>query len=104
MRSMSYENFDSVKWIKSSSAGDGYAGLKGDAENYDIAKRTALTIAEKLDRDRYFGPEAIKQSTPDIALTRTQLSQIKAMTKRLGRSISLRDSGRLVCGSINGCV
>ncbi|KAF3782951.1 hypothetical protein EJ110_NYTH20265 [Nymphaea thermarum] len=79
--SISYENFDAVKWVSSSAAGFGYGGRKGDDDNYARAKRTAVTIAEKLDYDREYAPQALLDSTPDIAFTRTQLSQIKAKSK-----------------------
>ncbi|ABB04855.1 putative RNA dependent RNA polymerse [Raphanus sativus cryptic virus 2] len=78
---ISYKSFDEVKWISSSSAGYGYVGHKGDGDNYLKARRTAVTIAEKLDHDRNYAPEAINQSTPDVAFTRTQLSQVKVKTK-----------------------
>ncbi|UFK61914.1 RNA-dependent RNA polymerase [Silvergrass cryptic virus 1] len=78
---LSYKDFDSVKWMSSSSAGYGYEGHKGDDDNYKKAKKTAVTIAEKLNHDVNYGPEAIKESTPDIAFTRTQLSQVKVKTK-----------------------
>lgn len=81
VKALSYKDFDAVKWISSSAAGYGYRGHKGDADNYKLAKRTAVTIAEKLNHDRNYGPEAIQQSTPDVAFTRTQLSQIKVKTK-----------------------
>lgn len=77
----SYKDFDAVKWISSSAAGYGYPGRKGDPGNYEKAKRTAITIAEALDHDRSYGPRAIQESTPDIAFTRTQMSQLKAKTK-----------------------
>lgn len=80
-RSISYKDFDSVKWISSSSAGYGYVGCKGENENYHRAKRVAVTIAEKLNHDRTYVSEAIKESTPDVAFTRTQLSQLKVKTK-----------------------
>ncbi|QED42892.1 unknown, partial [Lomandra cryptic virus 1] len=81
VQSLSYQNFDAVHWMQSSAAGYGYVGRKGDNENYKRAKRTAVTIAEKLDHNRSYGPEAIENSTPDVAFTRTQLSQLKVKTK-----------------------
>eukprot|EP00262_Sarcandra_glabra_P006575 TRINITY_DN18911_c0_g1_i1.p1 TRINITY_DN18911_c0_g1~~TRINITY_DN18911_c0_g1_i1.p1 ORF type:complete len:478 (-),score=14.48 TRINITY_DN18911_c0_g1_i1:88-1521(-) len=78
---ISYKDFDSVKWIQSSAAGYGYKGRKGDFDNYAKAKRTAITIAERLDHSRDYGPEALLNSTPDVAFTRTQLSQIKVKSK-----------------------
>nr|CAH2618912.1 RNA-dependent RNA polymerase [Conifer deltapartitivirus]CAI5383868.1 RNA-dependent RNA polymerase [Conifer deltapartitivirus] len=81
VRSKSYLNFDEVKWLRSSAAGYGYVGLKGDNDNYSIAKRTAVTIAERLNHDRSYGPVALENSTPDIAFTRTQLSLIKVKRK-----------------------
>lgn len=77
----SYKNFDEVKWVRSSAAGYGYRGRKCDHDNYDRAKRTAVTIAEALDHDRNYGPQAILDSTPDVAFTRTQLSQLKVKSK-----------------------
>ena len=78
---LSYEDFDAVRWLSSSAAGYGYIGRKGDGENYKMAKRTAVTIAEALDHDRGYGPQAIFDSTPDLAFTRTQLSELKVKTK-----------------------
>nr|CAH2618890.1 RNA-dependent RNA polymerase [Subalpine fir deltapartitivirus]CAI5383990.1 RNA-dependent RNA polymerase [Subalpine fir deltapartitivirus] len=78
---LSYKDFDKVKYLRSSSAGYGYIGLKGAPGNYERAKRTAVTIAESLNHDPAYGPEAIANSTPDIAFTRTQLSQIKVKRK-----------------------
>lgn len=78
---MSYQYFDNVKYLRSSSAGYGYVGLKGDPGNYERARKTAVTIAEKLNHDPAYGPEAIANSTPDVAFTRTQLSQIKVKRK-----------------------
>nr|UZZ64748.1 RNA-dependent RNA polymerase [Camellia cryptic virus 1]UZZ64749.1 RNA-dependent RNA polymerase [Camellia cryptic virus 1]UZZ64750.1 RNA-dependent RNA polymerase [Camellia cryptic virus 1] len=78
---ISYKRFDDVKWIQSSAAGYGYIGRKGDNDNYSKAKRTAVTIAEALDHDRNYGPKALLDSTPDVAFTRTQLSQIKVKSK-----------------------
>jgi hypothetical protein len=77
----SYKDFDSVKWIASSSAGYGYTGHKGDHENYRIAKRTAVTISEMLNHNPNYVAEAVEQSTPDVAFTRTQLCQVKVKTK-----------------------
>lgn len=77
----SYKDFDSVKWIASSSAGYGYTGHKGDLENYRIAKRTAVTISEKLNHNPNYISEAVTESTPDVAFTRTQLCQVKVKTK-----------------------
>lgn len=81
VRAKSYKDFDTVKYLRSSSAGYGYVGLKGDPGNYERAKKTAVTIAEKLNHDPAYGPEAIAHSTPDVAFTRTQLSQIKVKRK-----------------------
>lgn len=78
---ISHKSFDSVKWIRSSAAGYGYKGAKGDFDNYLKARTTAYTIAKRLDVDRDYGPQAIKDSTPDIAFTRTQLSQVKVKSK-----------------------
>jgi len=78
---ISYTDFDSVRWLQSSAAGYGYVGRKGDDDNYRKAKRTAVTIAEKLDHDRSYLSQAIEDSTPDLAFTRTQLSQIKVKSK-----------------------
>lgn len=78
---ISYKHFDEVKWLQSSAAGYGYVGPKGQNDNYAKAKRTAITIAEKLDHDRGYGPQALRDSTPDIAFTRTQLSLIKVKSK-----------------------
>nr|CAH2618888.1 RNA-dependent RNA polymerase [Port Orford cedar deltapartitivirus]CAI5383888.1 RNA-dependent RNA polymerase [Port Orford cedar deltapartitivirus] len=81
VRAISYQDFDSVKWLRASAAGYGYVGTKGDNDNYHKAKKTAVTIAEKLNHDRSYGPQALESSTPDIAFTRTQLSQIKVKRK-----------------------
>nr|CAH2618954.1 RNA-dependent RNA polymerase [Japanese plum-yew deltapartitivirus]CAI5383965.1 RNA-dependent RNA polymerase [Japanese plum-yew deltapartitivirus] len=78
---LSYTNFDAVKWVHASAAGYGYAGSKGENDNYHKAKKTAITISEKLNHDRSYGPTALQNSTPDIAFTRTQLSQIKVKRK-----------------------
>ncbi|DAZ87288.1 TPA_asm: RNA-dependent RNA polymerase [Arceuthobium sichuanense virus 5] len=78
---ISFYDFDKVKWIPSSAAGYGYVASKGENDNYTKAKRTAVTIAEKLDHDRNYAPEALLQSTPDVAFTRTQLCQMKVKTK-----------------------
>ena len=43
---MSYQYFDDVKYLRSSSAGYGYVGLKGDPGNYERARKTAVTIAD----------------------------------------------------------
>jgi hypothetical protein len=81
VESISYKDFDSVKWISSSSAGYGYVGHKGDGENYRKAKRTAVTISELLNHNPAYATEAVVESTPDIAFTRTQLCQVKVKTK-----------------------
>jgi len=78
---ISYKDFDSVRWLQSSAAGYGYVGRKGDDDNYKKAKKTAVTIAEALDHDRSYGAQAIEDSTPDVAFTRTQLSQLKVKSK-----------------------
>nr|CAH2618893.1 RNA-dependent RNA polymerase [Yunnan larch deltapartitivirus]CAI5383967.1 RNA-dependent RNA polymerase [Yunnan larch deltapartitivirus] len=81
VEALSFKDFDQVKYLSSSSAGYGYIGLKGDPGNYERAKRTAVTIAESLNHNPSYGPEAIANSTPDVAFTRTQLSQIKVKRK-----------------------
>ena len=81
VRALSYLSLDSVKWVGSSAAGYGYVGRKGDDDNYVKARRTAFTLAEKLNHNRDYGPIALKDSTPDVAFTRTQLCQIKVKRK-----------------------
>jgi len=76
-----HDSLDTVKWIRSSSAGYGYIGSKGEGDNYKQARKTAYTIAKALDHDRSYGPKALKDSTPDIAFTRTQMSLVKAKSK-----------------------
>lgn len=78
---ISYKSFDKVKWVRSSAAGYGYTGLKGNGYNYPIALQTAITMCERLNHNRAYGPEAILTSTPDVAFTRTQLCQIKVKKK-----------------------
>nr|CAH2618880.1 RNA-dependent RNA polymerase [Interrupted club-moss deltapartitivirus]CAI5383908.1 RNA-dependent RNA polymerase [Interrupted club-moss deltapartitivirus] len=80
-KTKSYKDFDSVKWLRSSAAGFGYVGLKGDNDNYLRAKKTAITICEQVWRDPTGLVEALKNSTPDVAFTRTQLSQLKVKRK-----------------------
>lgn len=77
----SYNELDTVKWVRSSAAGYGYIGRKDENDNYKIARKTAYTIAETLNHDRTYGPLAIENSTPDVAFTRTQLSQLKVKNK-----------------------
>nr|WNN27076.1 putative RNA-dependent RNA polymerase [Morus alba cryptic virus 2] len=81
VRPISYTDMDHVKWVRASAAGYGYQGLKGDGENYLNARKTAFTIAERLNHDREYGREALTNSTPDLAFTRTQLCQIKVKRK-----------------------
>jgi len=81
IKALSYKNFDDVRWLSSSAAGYGYVGRKGDNNNYEKAKRTAVTIAERLDHERGYGSQAIEDSTPDVAFTRTQLSELKVKSK-----------------------
>jgi hypothetical protein len=81
VKSISYREFDTVRWLQSSSAGYGYQGHKGDGDNYKRARRTAVTIAERLNHERTYMPQALQDSTPDVAFTRTQLSQIKVKSK-----------------------
>ncbi|UYL83187.1 MAG: RNA-dependent RNA polymerase [Allium deltapartitivirus] len=76
-----YNELDKVKWVRSSAAGYGYRGLKSDGDNYKMARKTAFTIAERLNHDREYGPQALYDSTPDVAFTRTQLCQIKVKRK-----------------------
>jgi hypothetical protein len=78
---ISYRELDRVKWVRSSAAGYGYDGRKGDDDNYLRARRTAFTIAERLNHDPLYGPQALFDSTPDIAFTRTQLCQVKVKRK-----------------------
>nr|QZN83648.1 RNA-dependent RNA polymerase [Fragaria chiloensis cryptic virus] len=81
VQTLSYLQLDQVKWVRSSAAGYGYIGRKSDNDNYFRARKTAFTIAEKLNHDRDYGPLALEDSTPDIAFTRTQLCQIKVKRK-----------------------
>nr|QPL17800.1 RdRp [Pistacia cryptic virus] len=81
LETLSFKDFDAIRWISSSAAGYGYVGRKGDNDNYDRAKRIAVTISEKLNHDTNYMSQAILESTPDIAFTRTQLSLIKVKTK-----------------------
>ncbi|CDL67777.1 RNA dependent RNA polymerase [Arhar cryptic virus-I] len=78
---LSHYHLDKVKWVRSSAAGYGYVGLKSDPGNYERARTTAFTIAERLNHERDYAPEALKNSTPDVAFTRTQLCQIKIKRK-----------------------
>ncbi|ABZ10945.1 RNA-dependent RNA polymerase [Rose cryptic virus 1] len=78
---LSYLQLDQVKWVRSSAAGYGYTGRKSDGDNYIRARKTAFTLAEKLNHNRDYGPLALEDSTPDVAFTRTQLCQIKVKRK-----------------------
>nr|GEU95306.1 hypothetical protein [Tanacetum cinerariifolium] len=78
---ISHETFDEVRWIRSSSAGYGHFGAKGDDDNYKRGRKTAYTIAKALSHDRSYGPATIKDSAPDIAFNKTQLSQVKAKSR-----------------------
>jgi len=76
-----YTRLDDVKYVRSSAAGYGYDGLKGDPGNHEKARKTAFTIAEALHHDQDYGPQALFDQAPDVAFTRTQLSQIKVKRK-----------------------
>jgi hypothetical protein len=78
---ISHDNLDSVKWVRSSAAGYGYTGLKGDGDNYKLARKTAYTLSKAIDHDRSYATQALYDSTPDVAFTRTQLCQIKVKRK-----------------------
>ncbi|QRG29177.1 putative RdRp [Alloteropsis cryptic virus 1] len=76
-----YTEMDRVKWVRSSAAGYGYTGLKGEGDNYEKARKTAFTLAEMLHHDPGYGVTALLNQTPDVAFTRTQLCQIKVKRK-----------------------
>ncbi|DAZ87291.1 TPA_asm: RNA-dependent RNA polymerase [Arceuthobium sichuanense virus 6] len=78
---ISFEELDRVKWVRSTAAGYGYQGLKGDEGNYQRARKVAYTIARALNEDQFYGSTALENSTPDVAFTRTQLCQIKVKRK-----------------------
>ncbi|XP_062028957.1 uncharacterized protein LOC133744954 [Rosa rugosa] len=74
-------DIDNVQWVRSSAAGYGYRGLKGQGESFSLARNKALTIVETLSCDQDYARRALEDSTPDMAFSRAQLSQMKVKRK-----------------------
>jgi hypothetical protein len=79
---------DSVRFESSSAAGHGYSGKKGEHDNLKRAKGIAnaaiRTYAEMIDQHgiNYANDDITSNSTPDIALTRTQLAKLPSIKVR----------------------
>nr|UYL95496.1 MAG: RNA-dependent RNA polymerase [Lhasa Parti tick virus 1] len=82
--SYGFNEFDKVPYIPSSSAGWGYVGKKGDADNHSIAKGRAhlnlMMWIEDQELLKHGAPrhELKHRYSPDMAWTRTQLASPEA--------------------------
>lgn len=74
VHAISVDSIDQVSWKMSTAAGYGYSGLKGDGDNYRKARSIAYRIANEVIEGHHL--EELANSTPDVAFTRTQLSEI----------------------------
>jgi len=89
VNSLNFEtDFDTVPYEKSSAAGYGYAGKKGEANNFKRAKAIANALVRQYLEDALSKGESyakefiIKNSTPDVAFTRTQLAKLPSIKVR----------------------